>query len=1054
MSSELLSVLAEVLNGSLNPDATTRITAELKLGELMKNGETGLALATLLVTPDFDLSLRQMSTVLQRKYLHEHWSPFFPNFKGPAPSVEIKASIRDSVYKGLSDPVRKIRSLCGLVLSTIASSDWPDECPDLLTSLITLLSGGQPDPVDGAMRVFAEFIKSDLGEDQILPILKELLPVLMNILGSPDNHSALTRSRVLSVFNQAVQVLFMVKEQHPQAVKDAVETILPTWLSALKVLLEIDPRQDVASEEAWDGLVLRVQIFKVLERIQYLFPKALPPPSSAEFLSLSVRHLESLLPTFQTYYISSTSSPPGTSEDPGDNKLLSRLGWSILEYIRTASKSASAKPWFNADGTLVNLIGMIFAWTQMTEDDEDKWSSDANAFVADEDDEDAWTIRAAAFDVVSGIIDRFEIAAVRALDAVTKQVIQQSAQSRSAGQENWWRLLEATLATLGAVSEAVLDAIDDEESDGNKAMDIQALLIDVIPSLLTLNDLPFVQGRGFVFTSQYAGILPQHLVDQYISAAAEALEAAAAGLVVKVSAIKAIRNFYNSSSEKNPSLNTRILSGLAPLLQAASEDTLTLVMEALLAVIETDDCKWLTPEIAAQLVTELMQVWVKNLKDPLLLSVLTDCFVALAKCPTPGVYQAVVTQSLPALSNAIAQAKPDEGWVASSAFDLATSLMRGAQKGNLGDGFFSVLGPALFDCLLTTEDRETIQNGIECLTFVIRKGCDQLMVFTSPSGEKGLNLVLKVVAKLLAPVTSESEAGGLFVGDMIVHLLRNAGEANELRVVLPELLTALAQRMETAKTSTFIQSLIIPFAYLIHSQREIVLDLLESVQIGSRNGLEVVLNTWCENAETFQGYWANRISTLALCQMLLSERPSLKGVTVKGDLIIRPETKNVIMTRSRTKQMPLEYTSILFHVRALKLLIHELQAAGDDALAVSQGRQEAKKGKDPAVDVDLEAEDDEEAQDWEDEEDLYQGIKDEELGFLSQFIGDDNAEDKAPHQGDDEDLKDDPISQIDMRVHLLGFFRQAAQSNVNNFSALADQLTTEEIVILRRAIQG
>lgn len=36
------------------------------------------------------------------------------------------------------------------------------------------------------MQVFTEFIKSDLTEDQILPVLRDLLPVLLRILGSPE----------------------------------------------------------------------------------------------------------------------------------------------------------------------------------------------------------------------------------------------------------------------------------------------------------------------------------------------------------------------------------------------------------------------------------------------------------------------------------------------------------------------------------------------------------------------------------------------------------------------------------------------------------------------------------------------------------------------------------------------------------------------------------------------------------------------------------------------------------------------------------------------------
>ena len=36
------------------------------------------------------------------------------------------------------------------------------------------------------MQVLREFIKSDLTEDQILPVLRQLLPVLHGILGSPE----------------------------------------------------------------------------------------------------------------------------------------------------------------------------------------------------------------------------------------------------------------------------------------------------------------------------------------------------------------------------------------------------------------------------------------------------------------------------------------------------------------------------------------------------------------------------------------------------------------------------------------------------------------------------------------------------------------------------------------------------------------------------------------------------------------------------------------------------------------------------------------------------
>jgi hypothetical protein len=54
----------------------------------------------------------------------------------------------------------------------------------------------------------------------------------------------------------------MVKDQHPQGAKEAAGNVLPAWLDAFKVLLDLDPQQDVSGEH-WDGLEIRIQIFRV-----------------------------------------------------------------------------------------------------------------------------------------------------------------------------------------------------------------------------------------------------------------------------------------------------------------------------------------------------------------------------------------------------------------------------------------------------------------------------------------------------------------------------------------------------------------------------------------------------------------------------------------------------------------------------------------------------------------------------------------------------------------------------------------------------------------------
>jgi hypothetical protein len=199
----------------------------------------------------------------------------------------------------------------------------------------------------------------------------------------------------------------------------------------------------------------------------------------------------------------------------------------------------------------------------------------------------------------------------------------------------------------------------------------------------------------------------------------------------------------------------------------------------------------------------------------------------------------------------------------------------------------------------------------------VRKDVGQLLSWTHTDGQTGLVHALTVIARLLQ---SQDESGGLVIGDLIIHLFRQAGES--VLPVLPDLLRAMLVRMQTAGTATFLQSLIVPFAFLVYNHCTAVLELLESTRVSEdgRLGLDVLLNAWCENAATFQGFWPTRMSALALCTLLRAERPSLQTVIVKGDIIITAATKNsksyflsfecqrvcltipaAIMTRSKTR---------------------------------------------------------------------------------------------------------------------------------------------------------
>ena len=58
----------------------------------------------------------------------------------------------------------------------------------------------------------------------------------------------------------------------------------------------------------------------------------------------------------------------------------------------------------------------------------------------------------------------------------------------------------------------------------------------------------------------------------------------------------------------------RIAKDLGPFLSVTSEDTLSLVLETLAVVLDVDNGKWMSQDLASALVIAVLDVWTKNNK--------------------------------------------------------------------------------------------------------------------------------------------------------------------------------------------------------------------------------------------------------------------------------------------------------------------------------------------------------------------------------------------------------------------------------------------------------
>lgn len=550
--------LAATLAATLDPDNATRSQAETQLEAFRSpandpSGQLGVALVNLLLQPSVAPHIRQSAGLALRKFITTRWSPYFDAFLGsPAADVHVKSHIRSALLQGLADSNRKIRLATSYAISTIAGPDYPDQYPELLPHLQQLLTQQNPDAIHGAMALLSEFVKVEMDEVQLMQVAREILPTLETVLADEQRLSPHIRARCILVFRQCLTTLYMVKESYPDVVKQATENLLPRWLGAMQSLLSKDAATELDAGgrfAGWQSLALRNEIFKTL-KVAAMFRTQFKPYLNS-LVQLALANLASLLPAFSQVHLSSIADVDPPTADEGDDDVaadIPSLACSVFDFVTEASRRDRCRHIFLSGGTggagieteaLSQLIGLLLVYVDMTHEDEENWANDANAFIADEDDETiAYSLRIAAADLLATLIEDYPMPMLRCLGVEIEKRIQHGNEAKARGEPDWWKSHEGILAAVGNNADAVTEII---ESQSSVPLNIESIFQNVVLPNVGDDAPPFLQGRGFVFASQFASMLPSELAVQFLEAAVHAIDSETATMPVKISAVRTIK---------------------------------------------------------------------------------------------------------------------------------------------------------------------------------------------------------------------------------------------------------------------------------------------------------------------------------------------------------------------------------------------------------------------------------------------------------------------------------------------------------------------------------
>ncbi|XP_064607438.1 importin-9-like [Liolophura sinensis] len=1000
----LKEALYESLSAILSPEQSIRAGGEEQIKALEVTEEFGIHLAEFTVDPQGPLAIRQLASVLLKQYVEVHWSQHAEKFRPPETSNGAKAAVRQILPAGLREPISKVRSSVAYAVSAIAHWDWPEAWPELFNILVQALTSGDTNAVHGAMRVLTEFCQ-DVTDIQMIQVAPVILPEMYKIFTQAELYSIRTRSRAVSIFNVCSGLIAAMSDLNKGVPKQLLYPVLPQFMEAFVQALQVP-----------DGMTsdsgLKMEVLKAVTTVTKSFPKKM-----AEWLPQLLTPVWSIFTQSVDVYVRTVINGTEEADDPvdSDGEVLGfeNLVYGVFEFVHGLIDSTRFRS--TVRKSVDQILYFILQYMQITEDQVKLWSTNPDQFVEDEDDDTfSYSVRISAQDLLLSLTSEFKSGSARALCAAVSQHMQEAEAAKSAGSQNWWKLHESCMLAIGSVKSEIVHCLQ----DGKIQFDINGFLQSVVLADLSNSVSPFLTGRSLWTASRFTDVMSEELLQSFLQATVGGLHPTQPA-VIRICAVRAVSGFseHLKQSHKTQMLIPHlpnILDGLVAIAQQFSADVLALAMETL-AVVLTVDSQF-TASSEGKVAPLTIAIFLKYCNDPLVVSLTEDIIKVLSE--NEGCRQLLQQRLVPTLISII-QAPSDRIPVGLPpiALDLLQTLIRtgcSPISNLLINGF-----PAVAQCTLSSDDNATLQNGGECLRAYCSVGLEQIINWQDSQGHNGLYYIVQVIIKLLDPKTSEYTA--TFVGRLVSLVIGKVGE--KLGENLDLMLRAVLSKMQQAESLSVMQSLVMVFAHLIHTQLDPVLEFLSNVPGPTgKPALEFVLTEWCSRQHIFYGAYEGKVSAVALTKLLqhaISKNDMrLQNITVQGDQV---NQSNGIRTRSKAAQAPEEWTTIPVLVKIYKLLINELSNQMESNMST-----QVLTGDEEDEEWDGDEEDDED--DDGDDDGMFKGTQ-TLSSLLEDFAGDYRgiglAEDESDE--DDPDALNDPIFQIDLQAYLTEFLQSLSQ---------------------------
>lgn len=782
----------------------------------------------------------QSALLILKTIVPKSWSPIFKEFIGPAPSKDVKASLRQGLLQLLGFHKSKVRNVAALLVARVADAEWPSEWPDLMDTLLAMLANGADYQVYGALSAIKELVARPMNETNFQRVGNTLLGTLYSVAAQRDKYGAHAGAIAVEVFRECIEFLLIEEETQSQLVSTLVVPVINQWcpLFVNYVSLQTDPT-DIGYID------LKLESLKSFKAVLTALPR-LASAFALEMFEASLNSTVYLLPTYEREFIhgQETSSVESSTDYSIANDVFLHFDLTVqslmleqLDYLSMAvelesvvSRLASALP---------DFVDLLIRMAQIPADMDD-WENDMDEFVVEESGQ------------VGTRLARPQIAEI--LGTVGKQnSIESLLWDRVKGLQETWKLKESGLYLFARVLV--------ENNESITAETVNEFVQLVSDCQRTAN--PLLRARAYLSASSVCRSLNSR-IDTY-NLKIPLFEATVNAAVsdpndtVRISGILSIHKYCNSLPQEYLIGKEQALYEAVYLISSkAHHSTAAVLAEVLVAIAQCDLARAArNPDLVKLLYTLVA-------RDPtnvMLTNEVQDIMAEISEAATDEeVFTEFSVTALEPLTSIIKGAVNNE-WSADAV--LALGILSAVVTNGptpLPTGIVDEFFETLVQIAVVSKDGQVLSVTAEILAQLCEYATEQLAGFTGKDGRSGIELLIVAVQNLLYAdsntTTGYAEATYAATGQLILAMLQHFGSM--FKELLPELLRATVECLKTDDScGKGAVGIVRKFVTFQGQSGPEVLDMLSKMDLEKTNGtetaLQVVLEKWVESFDSLIG---------------------------------------------------------------------------------------------------------------------------------------------------------------------------------------------------------